>query len=510
MNSVVSTTTRAAQYVRMSTEHQQYSTENQTRVIDQYAKSHGMEIVRSYADLGKSGLTLRHREGLRQLLHDVETGAADFVSILVYDVSRWGRFLDVDESAYYEYRCKQAKISIHYCAELFLNDGSMSSSILKTLKRAMAGEYSRELSSKVFAGKTRLVELGFRQGGTAGHGLRRMLLDRAGNPKGILGSGDRKNLFTDRVILVPGPDEEIQVVREIYHQFVVGLQSPTSIARSLNERGAPNGLGRPWTLAMIRNILTNPKYVGVNVSNRVSCKLGKRPVRNPPEMWVRRERAFVAIVDEGLFEKAQRTMQSRARHDTDEEVLQKLKALWERVGTLSGKLIDHCPNTPSSNVYACRFGSLLAAYRRIGYVPNEDYTFLKENPRLRLLQATYIDQVCHTLAGIGASVVRESASQVIHVNEFSLFFCVVRCRHTKYRGDRWFLPRVPPDVADIRVAARMNSDNESILDYYAFPRSLGPLPSLDLGLRNDIVIDVYRFPDLAFLNNLARRQKVTS
>ena len=50
---------RAAQYVRMSTEHQQYSTENQAEVIARYAAEHGMEIVATYADSGKSGLTPR-------------------------------------------------------------------------------------------------------------------------------------------------------------------------------------------------------------------------------------------------------------------------------------------------------------------------------------------------------------------------------------------------------------------------------------------------------------------
>jgi hypothetical protein len=37
----------------------------------------------------------------------VESGAASFDVILVYDVSRWGRFQDADESAYYEYLCKR-------------------------------------------------------------------------------------------------------------------------------------------------------------------------------------------------------------------------------------------------------------------------------------------------------------------------------------------------------------------------------------------------------------------
>jgi len=132
---------RAAQYVRMSTEHQQYSTENQAKVIQEYAAKHGMEIVREYADSGKSGLSLAGRGSLQTLLQDVETGATDFEAILVYDVSRWGRFQDTDESAYYEYLCKRAHIHLHYCAEQFENDGSLPSTVMKSMKRAMAGEY---------------------------------------------------------------------------------------------------------------------------------------------------------------------------------------------------------------------------------------------------------------------------------------------------------------------------------------------------------------------------------
>jgi DNA invertase Pin-like site-specific DNA recombinase len=117
-------TIRAAEYVRMSTEHQQYSTENQGEAIREYAEQRGMIIVRTYADAGKSGLRIDGRDALKQLINDVETGSADFSAILVYDVSRWGRFQDADESAYYEYICRRAKIEVHYCAEQFENDGS--------------------------------------------------------------------------------------------------------------------------------------------------------------------------------------------------------------------------------------------------------------------------------------------------------------------------------------------------------------------------------------------------
>ena len=140
---------RAAEYVRMSTDHQKYSTENQADAIRHYAAARGIEIVRTYADAGKSGLRIDGRNALKQLIDDVQAGTTDFTMVLVYDVSRWGRFQDADESAYYEYICKRAGIVVEYGAEQFENDGSPVSTIVKGVKRAMAGEYSRELSTMI-------------------------------------------------------------------------------------------------------------------------------------------------------------------------------------------------------------------------------------------------------------------------------------------------------------------------------------------------------------------------
>src|SRR4051812_5742876 len=250
---------RAAEYVRMSTEHQKYSTENQADAIRQYAARRGLAIVRTYADQGKSGLRLDGRDALKQLIADVQNGAADFTTILVYDVSRWGRFQDADESAYYEYICKRAGISVQYCAEQFENDGSPVSTIVKGVKRAMAGEYSRELSIKVFAGQCRLIELGYRQGGPPGYGLRRRLVDQSGEVKGDLARGEHKSLQTDRVVLVPGPDHEVETVRWIYRSFVKNGKIESEIANILNERRVTTDLGRPWTRGTVHQVLINEK-----------------------------------------------------------------------------------------------------------------------------------------------------------------------------------------------------------------------------------------------------------
>jgi len=90
-----------------------------------------MVVVKIYADEGKSGLNAEGREQFRKLLIDVQGHHAAYRGILVYDVSRWGRFQDADESAYYEYICRRAGIQVAYCAEQFENDGSPVSTIVK-------------------------------------------------------------------------------------------------------------------------------------------------------------------------------------------------------------------------------------------------------------------------------------------------------------------------------------------------------------------------------------------
>ncbi len=216
----------AAQYLRMSTEDQKYSLDNQAAAIQKYAELYGFSIIQTYSDTAKSGVVLRNRAALQQLLQDVVGGKHTYRAILVYDVSRWGRFQDADEAAHYEFLCKSAGVPVHYCAETFANDGTLPSMIMKSLKRTMAGEYSRELGVKVLAGQKRLARLGFKQGGMPGYGLRRMLLSAAGIPKQELALGERKSIATDRVVLVPGPAAEVQIVKDIYRMLVSEKRMP--------------------------------------------------------------------------------------------------------------------------------------------------------------------------------------------------------------------------------------------------------------------------------------------
>jgi DNA invertase Pin-like site-specific DNA recombinase len=355
----------AAQYLRMSTEHQQYSTANQECRIQEYAKSHGFTVTRTYADSAKSGLWLKGRPGLRDLLRDVTQGGMEYKAILVYDVSRWGRFQDTDEAAHYEFLCKSAGIPVHYCAETFVNDGSLPSSIMKALKRAMAGEYSRELGVKVSAGQTRLAELGFWQGGPPGIGYRRMLVSPDRKPKQLLAAGERKSITTDRVILVPGPAKEIALVREIFRMFTVERMSLRAISIELNNRKVPSPMNANWTHTVVRTLVAHPKYIGCNVFNQTTSPLGSAEIRRPRKEWVICAGAHQGIVDPATFAKAQEILAGLTNRKTNDEILDELRALLRAKGRLSVSVIDKAPGTPCARTVWRRFGSIGNAIRLI-------------------------------------------------------------------------------------------------------------------------------------------------
>ena len=501
--------TRAAAYVRMSTEHQQYSTNNQKDIIDEYAAKRGMEIVEIYSDEGKSGLNIQGRDSLAQLISDVQEGRENFACILVYDVSRWGRFQDADESAYYEYICKRAGIAVHYCAEQFENDGSPVATIVKGVKRAMAGEYSRELSSKVFQGACRLVQMGYRQGGTAGFGLRRMLIDQTGQQKGMLKIGEQKSIQTDRVILVPGPDDEVAAVRWMYDAFVSEGKNEREIAEILNSRGILTDFGRRWSRGTVHEVLTNEKYIGNNLYYRTSFKLKLKHVVNPRDRWIRADNAYQPLIEPTQFFTAQGIILARSRRFTDEEMLEKLRAVVSKHGHISGLIIDEEDDTPSSAAFRHRFGSLVRAYRLIGYTPEIDYSFLEVNRVLRARHLTVLSDVVAKLSELGAVPIQDEDTGLLRLHgELAVSIVIARHRVTDAGFSRWLIRFDDTLRPDITIAVRMAPGNADIKDFYLLPALDMQEPKVRFAEHNGVWLDAYRFDSLDFFYGMARRCRV--
>ena len=473
---------RAAQYVRMSTDRQDYSIENQTDLFETYARRKGIEIVRSYVDGGRSGLRLDDRPALKELLQDVQSGLADFDVILVYDVSRWGRFQDIDESAYYEHLCKRSGIRVVYCAEPFENDDGLTSALVKSLKRAMAGEYSRELSNKVFVGQCKLVREGFWQGAQPGYGLRRALVGADGSRKAVLLRGERKNIQSDRVILVPGPPTEVETVQRIFRAFVSERKSTVDIARELIADKIVYREGRPWTKRAVRTILVSEKYAGHNVFNRVARKLNGKPIPNAREHWIRSENVFEAIVDPSLLVAARQRDEEERAGKSAEVMLRQLRALFEKNGRLSSRMINASLDLPHSCLFRNRFGTLEAAYERVGFQPERTNEYLDLR---RALAAKFAEIVAHVVDSIkrrGHNVVAAARPNSFVIDDaFSLAIVVVRLARHGDRRPRWVFQNCGALRSDQVAAITVDDVDYKPIEYYMFPGHSAPSGHFTLG-----------------------------
>lgn len=454
---------------------QRYSIKNQMAAIAAYAEANGLTIVRTYADEGRSGLRIKGRPGLIELIEDVQSGQADFDHILVYDVSRWGRFQDVDESAYYEFLCKRNGVQVEYCAELFKNDGTFVSGIAKSLKRGMAAEWSRELSVKVHAGHCRVASLGYRVGAPVGYGLRRLMVDESEHPKGFLEKGQFKALQSDRVRLRLGSPEEAEVIRCIFDQFVNRRKSYSDIRRQLNEAGIANHNGRPWTDGMIPTILANENYIGNTMYNRTSRRLGQKLVKNPDHAWVRGAAAIEPIVDPGTFARAQKLLAERRVEIPEEKMLLRLRLTLRRRGKLDSRIINTTLGLNHVSSYVKHFGSLRKAYALIGYVSPRDCDWIDTRKLWASEQAKHaseLAEVLRTELGLQPKLVLDGIGLDVGGERLVSFLVA---RRLAQRGEdhapQWKAYRRQISSGLLAVM-RLDAANRAIEDYVLLPPSL--------------------------------------
>jgi hypothetical protein len=371
----------------------------------------------------------------------------------------------------------------------------------------MAGEYSRELSIKVFAGQANLIRLGFRQGGAAGFGLRRVLVDQDGRPKGQLERGEQKSIATDRIILTRGPEEEVEIVREVYRLFVERALPERDIATRLNQRAIMTDLGRPWTRGAVHQLLINEKYIGNNVWGRTSFKLKQQHVTNSPDQWIRADGAFEPIVERELFEKAHAIISARSERLSDDQMIELLRDILKQNGYLSGLIIDEAESAPSSGSFRSRFGTLLRAYALVGFTPDQDYRYLETNRKLRALHPSILSDVVASIRAAGGSVRIDDHTDLLTINqEFTASIVIVRCFQTGAGSLRWKVRLDSSLKPDMTVVARMGDENEQPRDFYLLPRLDMRDAVLRLAEYNGLSLDAYRFDDLApFFRMTARR-----
>jgi DNA invertase Pin-like site-specific DNA recombinase len=461
----------AAEYVRMSDEAQQYSIANQKAAIRQYAHKNGFSIIKTYADAGKSGVVAGRRAALMQLLTDVMSGRANYKAILVYDVSRWGRYQNTDEAAHYEFLCASAGIPLHYCGELFTNDGNATGALMKALKRTMAAEFSRDLSAKVFRGKSRLVQLGYWVGGPPGYGYRRLMISADGKPKSIMKPGEQKSFTTDRVILVPGPHKEVAGVNKMFSMAVQGLDCG-EIARQMNARGFFYD-GRPWNRDTVNSVVRNPKYVGRSVWYRTSQKLHTRKVSVSPDHWIVKERAFEALVDEAIFERAQRALPRACDFLwTKEEIIESARKLLRKQGRLSDELFTTTPGVPKPITVRQHFHGFRGLYELLGYGKADHYLFRAEQCQrsLKLRDSVFASLQQLFPEHVTTTISRIRGRSMLFVDQRRLVSVLLSRQKRKGHLLFWEVAPAPAERACPTLVCFMNPSHDQVTSYYMFRR----------------------------------------
>lgn len=357
---------RAIAYYRHSAQdRQENSIPIQQDQVRAWAKQHGVEIIREFCDAGRSGLNSEGRPAFTEMMDEWIAKRHDFEYVLCLDVSRWGRFQDIDLSAQFSAICKKNGKQVIYTTIGKPREDDPLYPVYVQFERFRAAQYSRELSDKVWRGCVKIAEQGYWAGGPPPYGLQRLLLDEKREPLNVLQPGQRKGIQNQRVTLVEGPPEEVQVIRRIFEAFVAQGHSEYKIAEDLNRDGILSPSGRRWGAGGILARLRNEKYAGTMVYNQTSGKLKTPKHPNPPEKWVRTPEAFTGVIDFELYLQAQEILEKRKQRYDPDYMLRMLDMLYQTHGMIRPGLLRTNAELPSAGGYSREFGSLDAAFQNL-------------------------------------------------------------------------------------------------------------------------------------------------
>ena len=481
---------RAIAYYRHSAQdRQEYSIPLQREKVKRFADANGIQIIKEFPDYGVSGLSSKGRDKFLEMLEYVAESKEDFQYVLVFDMSRWGRFQNLILSPYYIGFCQKYGKKVVFTSIGFQDDDDLASYLRLDVESYKAASYSRELSDNVFNGCVNIARLGFRAGGPAPYALNRVLLDEQRNRVQILNDGQRKSIQNQRVCLEPGDPKEVAVVRRIYNSFIKKRKMPDTIAEDLNHDQIPSAAGKRWTSGGVVNVLKNELYIGTMVYNKTGQKLQKGCRQNPKEQWVRTEDAFNAIVPKELFHQAQAIFeakeQDRLKRYSDEDMLSKLKKLYEKYGMVSANQIAANRHMVSAATYSKHFLSLDMAFQNL-------FSGVLEKTK--------------------KSVAEQLSKKSKQIQQFEDYYVLNDKLSVLVQpsvpvpwgyGVYWSFRPDPRTEIDITLGVPLsNSGRYDILGYLAFPRMLVKSRNVKIFGENDCQLDLYGYNNLDMIESI--------
>lgn len=355
---------RAIVMVRCSTHDQPQSIQDQLDACHQFAQANGMIVIDAVRYEGVSASVAANLDAIANDLIDRRIRHDNFDSVLVYDFSRFSRS-GPRHAAKIKWDLEQAGIDV--ITVMGYQPPNPFSEVADSFNAAQAREQARSIANFSARGAQSALEKGVRAHCTKPpYGVNRLILSEGGEDLFVLqneldgtqlrldprsgdvleryprkvgnASGHYKKSAGQRVTLVPGRTEHVEVVRHIYRRYELDGWGFHRIAQELNDQGVPSGKGSVWYKKAIKDILNNPVYCGKGLANARTSALyyrrssgapidqashGRRPAqsrlieyRQPEDwVWVDEERMadyLPAQLHERAWQRQQRYLVDRA------------------------------------------------------------------------------------------------------------------------------------------------------------------------------------------------------
>lgn len=263
-------------YARASTDHQEYSVNDQLKYIKDWAKHHGYKIVKVYIDDGISGAFVSKRPGFLSMIEDVTTDLSGAKALLIWDSYRFAR--NMVEFLTYKQMIRQHGVSVIAVTEPIVEDED-AQLYIDAINGASGELYLRKLSKD------------------SKRGIRAKVVERREH-LGFAPYGYRMDRNTRQLEIQP---EEAKWVKYIFQCVIDGLPY-LAICQKLREAGVKTRKGCAWTNTQVKYALTNKTYCGL-LEVTLDGKHGVYEGKHTP------------IIDRDTFDKVQTIIEERqAKH----------------------------------------------------------------------------------------------------------------------------------------------------------------------------------------------------
>lgn len=308
---------RVTFYARVSSEkdEQLNSLDNQISYYRNFIKNNTKwQFVEGYIDEGLSGMSTLKRENFHNMVNDAKLDKFDL--IITKEITRFAR--NTLDSIQYTRELLSCGVGVFFQNDN-INTLDEDSELRLTIMSGIAQDELRKLSSRIKFGHQEAIKKNVVLGNSRIFGYQK----------------DHKRLIID--------ESEAAMVRELFELYATDQYSMKQIENIFWEKGYRNHNGNKLSHSTMSNTISNPKYKGYYVGNKVKIvdMFTKKQKFLPPEEWVmfKDESGDIvpAIVSEELWEQANEVLQRRSK-----DVKQR-QNLCNHPNLLTGKLIcTHC------------------------------------------------------------------------------------------------------------------------------------------------------------------------